>query len=111
VANHYRQQKMEWYQPFLLAVPNRPQERTSHTSSIKLISNFYLKRPPSKAAFRFNNNPQSGRYFAGVAFGRRVFESILGTCVAPSSALKYGSSLKPNSFAEMTVGNLARVVL
>ena len=44
-------------------------------------------------------------------FGRRLFESILGTCFAPSSALKYGSSLNPNSFAEITVGKLPRVVL
>src|SRR5947209_4967684 len=39
-------------------------------------------------------------------FGRKLLASIFGTCFAASSALKNGSSLKPNSFAEITVGNL-----
>lgn len=48
---------------------------------------------------------------AGAGFWRRLFESIFGTVVAPSSALKYGSSLKPYNFAEITVGKLFIVVL
>ena len=38
-------------------------------------------------------------------------EFNFGTSFAASSALKYGSSLNPKSFAETTVGKLALVVL
>lgn len=49
---------------------------------------FQLKRPPSEGGLFVSTTTTIRRYFVGVAFGRRVFESILGTCVAPSSALK-----------------------
>ena len=50
----------------------------------------------------------SSFYFVGL---RNEFELIVGGVCAPSSALKYGSSLNPNSLAEITVGKRARVVL
>ena len=112
-----KQQLLSWW-TFLkkkkLAVSNRaaslatiaPCAVRAGSSRRSLRSNG--KGRPCKAAFVFG---LARSHLVGAGLGLKLFESIFGTVVAPSSALKYGSSLKPNSFAEMTVGNFARVVL